>query len=89
MANYNTFQLFDTKSRKTIIITSSARKCKQEFEKGMRIDVWNENVLTEVIYARNLADIDKYIRMEKEYIARKQAAATERNQRRKKLLQMA
>lgn len=89
MANYNTFQLVDTKSRKTIITTSSARKCKHEFEKGMRIDVWNENVLTEVIYARNLADIDKYVRMEKEYIARKQAAAEERNQRRKKRLQMA
>lgn len=89
MANYNTFQLVDTKSRKTIITTSSARKCKRTFEKGHRIDVWNGNVLTEVIYAKNLADIDKYVQLEKEYIARKQAKATARNQKRRQRLQMA
>lgn len=89
MANYNTFQLVNTKSRKTIITTSSARKCKRAFEKGHRIDVWNGNILTETIYAKNLNDIDKYVRMEKEYIARKQALATERNQKRKQRLQMA
>ena len=83
MANYNTFQLVDTKSRKTIITTSSARKCKRAFEKGLRIDVWNGNALAEVIYAKNIGDIDKYVRLEKEYIARKQANATMRNQRRK------
>lgn len=88
MANYNTFQLVDTKSRKTIITTSSARKCKRAFEKGHRIDVWNGNVLTEVIYAKNFPDIDKYVRMEKEYIAWKQAMATARNQKRKRRLQM-
>ena len=89
MANYNTFQLVDTKSRKTIITTSSARKCKRTFEKGHRIDVWNGNVRTEVIYAKNLCDIDKYVRLEKEYIAKKQAVATARNQKRKQRLQMA
>lgn len=55
----------------------------------MRIDVWNENAIQDVIYARNLSDIDKYIQMEKKYIARKQAAATERNLLRKKRRQMA
>lgn len=89
MANYNTFQLVDTKSRKTIITTSSARKCKRTFEKGHRIDVWNGNVRIEVIYAKNLSDIDKYVRLEKEYIAKKQAIATARNQKRKQRLQMA
>lgn len=89
MANYNTFQLVDTKSRKTLITTSSARKCKKAFVKGHRIDVWNGNVLVETIYAKNLTEIDKYVRLEKEYIARKQALATARNQRRKNRLQMA
>ena len=83
MANYNTFNLVDTKSRKTILTTSSARKCKREFVKGRRIDVWNGNALVDVIYSRNLPDIDKYIRLEKEHIARKQQLATERNKRRK------
>lgn len=89
MANYNTFQLIDTKSRKTLITTSSARKCKREFVKGYRVDVWNGNELIESIYAKNIDDINKYVRMEKEYIAQKQAQATLRNQRRRNRLQMA
>lgn len=83
MANYNTFNLVNTKSQKTLLTTSSARKCKKEFIKGYRIDVWNGNKLIEVIYNRNIEDINKYVRLEKEYIARKQKLATERNRRRK------
>lgn len=83
MANYNTFNLIDTKSRKTIFTTSSARKCKRAFIKGYRIDVWNGNALVDVIYNRNIENINKYVRLEKEYIARKQELAALRNQRRK------
>lgn len=83
MANYNTFNLVDTKSRKTIITTSSARKCKRAFLKGYRIDVWNGNVLMESIYNRNIESIDKYVRLEKEHIAKKQKQAEIRNQRRR------
>ena len=83
MANYNTFILVDTKSKKTILTTSSARKCKKEFQKGFRIDVWNGNVKIEVVYGRNFDEINKYVRLEKEYIARKQKQAEERNRRRK------
>lgn len=83
MANYNTFSLIDTKSRKTILTTSSARKCKRAFIKGYRIDVWNGNALVDVIYNRNIEDINKYVRTEKEYIARKQERAAFRNQRRR------
>ena len=86
MANYNTFNLVDTKSRKTLLTTSSARRCKKEFVKGRRIDVWNGNALIDVIYAKNISDIDKYVRLEKEYIARKQQKATERNKRRRERL---
>lgn len=83
MADYNTFNLIDTKSRKTLLTTSSARKCKKEFVKGHRIDVWNGNTLVDVIYARNFDDINKYVRIEKEHVARKQAIAEERNKRRR------
>lgn len=86
MANYNTFNLIDTKSRKIIITTSSARKCKRAFVKGYRIDVWNGNSLVDVIYNKNLEDINKYVRMEKEYIARKQELAMLRNKLRKQKL---
>ena len=68
MANYNTFNLIDTKNRKTIFTTSSARKCKRALEKGYRIDVWNNNKLIEKIYIKNIDDINKYVQLEKEYM---------------------
>ncbi len=86
MAKYNTFALIDTKTKKVLMITSSARKSKRAFVKGYRIEVWSANALSEVIYNKNLADIDKYINTEKEYIARKQKKAEEINKRRKKRL---
>ena len=89
MANYNTFALVDTKTRKSVFVTSSARKCKKEFENGLRIDVWNNNKLVESIYSRNIDAINKYIKIEKEYIATKQKRAEERNKRRKAKLAMA
>lgn len=89
MANYNTFALVDTKTRKSILITSSARKCKKAMQTGYRIEVWNNNALVETIYSRNMESINKYVRLEKEYIAMKQKKAEERNKRRKAKLAMA
>lgn len=88
MASYNTFNLVNTKNQKTLLTTSSAKKCKKEFVKGYRIDVWNENKLVDVIYNRNFKDINKYVKLEKEYIAKKQQLATERNRRRKERLRL-
>ena len=84
MAKYNTFALIDTKTKKVLMITSSARKSKKAFVKGHRIEVWSANALSEVIYNKNIANIDKYIRAEKEYIGQKQRKVEERNKRRKK-----
>lgn len=88
MANYNTFILIDTKSRKIILTTSSARKCKKEFIKGHRVDVWNSNKLVHKIYSKNIDDLNKYIKTEKEYIANKQRKAELRNKKRKAKLLM-
>lgn len=83
VANYNTFGLVDTKTRKILLITSSARKCKKAFLKGHRIEVWNGNTLINTIYNKNLTEIDEYIKLEKQYIAEKQRKAELRNKRRK------
>lgn len=83
MADYNTFILVDTKKRRNILTTSSARKCKKLFTAGDRIDVWNGNALVDVIYNRNFNDINKYVALEKERIAIKQKQAEERNRRRR------
>lgn len=87
MANYNTFSLIDTKTRKILLITSSARKCKKAFVKGYRIEVWSGNALVNTIYNKNLADIDKYVQQEKQYIAEKQRKAEARNKKRKQKLE--
>lgn len=83
MANYNTFGLVDTKSKRILLITSSARKCRKAFRKGYRIEVWSGNVLKNTIYHKNLHAIDEYIRIEKQYIADKQRKAEARNKSRK------
>ena len=86
MANYNTFCLIDTRTRKTLLVTSSAKKCKKAFLKGCRIEVWNSNACIETIYNRNIADLKTYIKIEKKYIAEKQRKAEARNKLRKQLL---
>ena len=86
MANYNTFVVVSCLTRKTIITTSSARKAYKELQTGVRIEVWNDNVLVERIYERDKRregnPMKPYIDMEREYIRKKQERATQRNQRR-------
>lgn len=83
MANYNTFVVMNCTTRKPIVTTSSARKAYRELQTGIRIEVWNNNVLIERIYESNKQKAKPYIEAEKEYIRQKQEKATVRNQRRK------
>ena len=87
MANYNTFVVVNCSTRKIIVTTSSARKAYKELQKGVRIEVWNNNTLVERIYEadkqREAYPLFPYIQAEREYIGRKQAQAAERNKRRK------
>lgn len=78
----NTFAVIDYKKHKNILVTNSARKAKRELHVGVKIEVWNNNMLTEIIYARASKSIDKYVSIEKEYIKMKQTKAETRNRRR-------
>lgn len=82
MAKYNTFLVVDTKTRRPLLVTSSARKAKGELWKGRRVEVWNENAKVRTIYARQSDGMDIYIATEKEYISMKQLAAEARNLKR-------
>ena len=84
MADYNTFMVYDCKKRKTILITSSARKAKNMLHTGFKIEVWNSNNLIETIYTKQITNFDRYISLEKEYIAHKQFKAKSRNDKRRK-----
>ena len=90
MADYNTFLVVDCNTRKPIITTSSARKARKELRTGVRIEVWNNNMLVKRIYEadrRNGTDpLSPYVALEREYIRRKQAKAEARNKARKQRL---
>ena len=87
MANYNTFVVVNCSTRKPVITTSSARKAYRELQTGIRIEVWNGNVLIERIYEsdkkREGNPMKPYIDLEREYIRKKQEMATLRNQSRR------
>ena len=87
MANYNTFLVVDCKTRKPVLVTSSARKANAWLKTGYRIEVWNENTIVEKIRQadrrKEAEPMKPYIDAEKEYIRQKQAKAETRNKRRK------
>ena len=84
MAKYNTLVVYDCRRRKNILVTSSARKAKGELCAGIKVEVWNENVHIETVYSSKAKDLDKYIALEKQYIAKKQANAKIRNEQRRR-----
>lgn len=84
MAKYSTFVVCDCRRRKNLLVTSSARKAKGELCVGIKVEVWNENTHIETIYSRKAKDLDKYITLEKQYIAKKQANAQRRNEQRRR-----
>ena len=87
MANYNTFLVVDCKTRRPVLVTSSARKANEWLRTGFRIEVWNENTIVETIRnadrRKEAEPMKSYINAEREYIRQKQAKAEARNRRRK------
>ena len=83
MANYNTFIAQATKGRRTMLVTSSARKVKALLAPGIRVEVWSENHLTETIYTKTRSLLDKYVEDERQHIREKQKQAEKRNQARR------
>lgn len=81
MANYNTFLIVECKHQKTLLVTSSARLASKFLKKGVRVDVWNCNKLTDTIYASTSDALYAYINEEREYIRKKQAEAEKRNKK--------
>lgn len=83
MAKYNTFVVCNSRTGKTILVTSSARKARNELRLGRRIEVWNGNRQEHKIIWRNRERIKPYIQAERDYIGRRQLAAEMKNKARK------
>ena len=84
MANYNTFVVYDCKKRKPILITSSARKAKNMLHTGFKVEIWNDNACVETVYTKQTINLNKYVSLEREYIAHKQSKAKSKNDKRRK-----
>lgn len=83
VAKYNTFVVVRSKSGKVLLVTSSAKAAARNIEKGKRVEVWSENVKIEVITSGSADMIKKYIKIEKEYVRKKQRLAEQRNRERR------
>lgn len=83
MAKYNTFLVMDTKNRRPELVTSSARKATAQLCKGKRVEVWNENERTAIVYSHQAHKMKPYIESEREHIRMKQTSAEVRNAHRK------
>lgn len=83
----NIFVVIDCKKRKPVLVTSSAKKAAETLKSvnsGLKVEIWSDNAWYDVVYANSPHELDEYIRLEKEYIGRKQKKAEERNKRRKR-----
>lgn len=78
-----TFIVIDCKKRKNLLVTLSSRQAKRELHTGLKVEVWNDSMCVETIYATEPNKLDPYTRQEKERIGEKQRKAEQRNKRRK------
>lgn len=81
MAKYYTFAIIDYKKSCNVLVTSSARKAKKILKSGLKTEIWNENSLIDIVYTRTKEKLNDYIALEKEYIAKRQQRAEQRNKR--------
>lgn len=77
------FVIINCKQRKVVGVINSARKAKGFIGKGVKIEVWENNICIETIYAKQCKKFDRFISQEKAYIGWKQKQAEKRNKRRK------
>ena len=75
MAKYNTFVVIDTKTRKPVLVTSSARKAAKLLMPGIRVEVWCENKKVDTLYKRVGSALRCYIEQEEEYLRNKRRRA--------------
>lgn len=81
---YNTFVISNCKTNRVLLVTSSARKARDAFGTGRRVEVWNCNHKVEriTVKCKERNPLQPYVDAEREYIGLKQRRAEERNKRR-------
>lgn len=79
----NAFVVIDCKQRKVVLTTLSARKAQCVLRKGLKVEIWIDNIHFDTVYSKQLEKFMPFTLQEKQYIERKQKKAEQRNKRRK------
>jgi hypothetical protein len=80
----NVFVTIDCKQRKVVLTTLSARKAQSVIRKGLKVEIWIDNIHFDTVYSNQIKKFQSFILQEKQYIGRKQRLAEEKNKRRKR-----
>ena len=83
MANHNTFAVVESQHGKILLITSSARKANEMLCEDNHIEVWNNNEKFITITHEDKDRMRAFVRIEKDFIRRKQEKATIKNKYKK------
>lgn len=78
----NVFVIIDCKQRKTVLATLSARKAQDMLRKGLKVEIWIDNVHVDTVYSKQSDKFKPFILKEKQWIGKKQRQAELRNKRR-------
>lgn len=79
----NAFVVIDCKQRKVVLTTLSARKAECVLRKGLKVEIWIDNIHFDTVYSKQADKFKPFTLQEKQYIERKQKRAEERNRRRR------
>lgn len=79
----NAFVVIDCKQRKTVLATLSARKAQSVLRKGLKVEIWIDNIHFDTVYSKQVEKLKPFTLQEKQWIGKKQKRAEERNKRRK------
>lgn len=79
----NAFVVIDCKQRKTILATLSAQKAKCVLRKGLKVEIWVDNIHFDTVYSNQVDKLKPFTLQEKQWMSKKQKRAEERNKRRR------
>ena len=79
----NAFVVIDCKQRKAVLTTLSARKAQSALRKGLKVEIWIDNIHFDTVYSKQSEKFLPFTLQERQWICKKQKRAEQRNKRRK------
>ena len=64
----NAFVVIDCKQRKVVLTTLSARKAECVLRKGLKVEIWIDNIHFDTVYSKQADKFKPFTLQEKQYI---------------------